>query len=592
MNFLIGKLNWALWIICLCGSAQGILHAAIDPGREELDAKMESLKKEAEALRASGVSLPMQQLRQAEQRYQSAAARGEKRTMRAIVMRLESRLAELTPRPAKDSTTASKELSGERFKEALEGFVNYQSGTPSDDADGYIGVGYTWNGLAKTFRDSGADYAKTVLVSWGKIEPRAPLKNEGPSYTWTRLDEIVKEYQNEGFELQMVLKSNNPWAIPATRTTDGFVAPGAGSISALPEPKHQAAYARFIASIVERYDADGFKDMPGLKYPLIYWEIESEAFHEGYWRGTVEEYGELLEIAYEASNAASPDSKIILAGLNFSDAFDDNPTPRQLQEKLRKKSKLAQKGLLFMRKSLTFTDHYDVIEIHYNRDYRGLPGIMSWLYKELGPVEAVKKEIWAGDTLTTPWLFTPSVHVDPPYPEEKIYRAVKGRIGKKSKEATWFRAEQARLMVKKLVIGAEQGLKRNILLMMKDRPHGVETPVDKNWMIGGLVDHSLNPRPAFYALQQISSFLKDFTKVSRMRHADKDTFVYQIEYSDGRSDAFVAWSESENQAIPISQLPDGLKVTTINTSWELDKSSHPVEGASLALSKTPIIISQ
>ncbi|MEM9025422.1 MAG: hypothetical protein AAGB06_00665, partial [Verrucomicrobiota bacterium] len=239
MSFLIRSLSLVLWIICLFGSIQVVLHAAIDPGREELDAKMESLKKQAEALRASGVSLPMQQLRQAEQRYQSAAARGEKRTMRAIVMRLESRLAELTPRPAKDSASASKESSGERFKEALEGFVNYQSGTPSDDADGYIGVGYTWNGLAKTFRDSGADYAKTVLVSWGKLEPRAPLKSEGPSYTWTRLDEIVKEYQNEGFELQMVLKSNNPWAIPATRTTDGFVAPGAGSISALPEPKHQ-----------------------------------------------------------------------------------------------------------------------------------------------------------------------------------------------------------------------------------------------------------------------------------------------------------------------------------------------------------------
>ncbi|MGB0370599.1 MAG: hypothetical protein ACPGN3_04555 [Opitutales bacterium] len=584
------------WTAALCIGLIGSLHTALGQGQEQLDAKMDALTKEVQSLRAAGVQLPLQQFKQAQQRYESASARGDMRTMRSILMRIESALADAAPKesssPASEPSGTPVGASGGSFAEALEGFVNYKSGTPSADADGYIGVGYTWNNLAKYFEGVGADYAKAVLVSWGKLEPRAPLKDGKPTYTWRQLDDVVKEYQDAGFELQMVLKSNNPWAIPATKTKDGFVAPGAGSISALPEPKYQAAYARFIASIVERYDGDGFKDMPGLKYPLIYWEIESEAFHEGYWRGTVEEYGEMLKIAYEASKAASPDSKIILAGLNFSDAFDDNPTQRQLQEKLRKMNKLAQKGLLFMRKSLTFTDYYDVIEIHYNRDYRGLPGIMNWLHSELGPIQAVKKEIWAGDTLTTPWLFTPSVHVDPPFHEETIYQAVKKRLGKDSKEATWFRAEQARLMVKKLVIGAEQGLKKNILLMMKDRPQGEETPVDKNWMIGGLIDRSMKPRPAFYALEQISPYLKDFSKVSRVRHGDRNTYIYKIEYSDGRPEAIVAWSESKKASIPASQLPQGAMVTEINTSWKPDLSSKSVGSEPLALSHTPIVISK
>jgi Glycosyl hydrolase catalytic core len=41
-------------------------------------------------------------------------------------------------------------------------------------------------------------------------------------------------------------------------------------------PDDMPAYARCLASIVERYDGDGRSDMPGLKRPIHHWEVDNE----------------------------------------------------------------------------------------------------------------------------------------------------------------------------------------------------------------------------------------------------------------------------------------------------------------------------
>ena len=39
---------------------------------------------------------------------------------------------------------------------------------------------------------------------------------------------------------------------------------------------HQEAYLRFVRSTVERYDGDGVDDMPGLLFPVRFWEIDNQ----------------------------------------------------------------------------------------------------------------------------------------------------------------------------------------------------------------------------------------------------------------------------------------------------------------------------
>jgi len=42
------------------------------------------------------------------------------------------------------------------------------------------------------------------------------------------------------------------------------------------KPNNMTAFKRFIAKMVERYDGDGIDDMPGLLYPIKYYEIGNE----------------------------------------------------------------------------------------------------------------------------------------------------------------------------------------------------------------------------------------------------------------------------------------------------------------------------
>lgn len=88
---------------------------------------------------------------------------------------------------------------------------------------------------------------------------------------------------------------------------------------------HEAAerdYIKFVKEVVERYDGDGYKDMPGLANPIKYWQIGNEpalrplkgiedANRELDWKG----FSRLVEISYKAIKESDADAKVALAGL-------------------------------------------------------------------------------------------------------------------------------------------------------------------------------------------------------------------------------------------------------------------------------------
>jgi len=73
------------------------------------------------------------------------------------------------------------------------------------------------------------------------------------------------------------------------------------------------AYKRFISACVERYDGDGKDDMPGLIYPIKYWEImnqpESDMLHL-----SPENYLEVLKASAEAIRKTDPKAKVLQGG--------------------------------------------------------------------------------------------------------------------------------------------------------------------------------------------------------------------------------------------------------------------------------------
>ena len=67
------------------------------------------------------------------------------------------------------------------------------------------------------------------------------------------------------------------------------------------------------------YDGDGIDDMPGLKYPIKYWEASNEpsmqsGFHT-FFEGSSEDYLEVLKVTYEAVREADPEAKVLHAGM-------------------------------------------------------------------------------------------------------------------------------------------------------------------------------------------------------------------------------------------------------------------------------------
>jgi hypothetical protein len=86
-------------------------------------------------------------------------------------------------------------------------------------------------------------------------------------------------------------------------------------------PTDVASYRRLLTTIVEAFDGDGFRDAPGLKKGIKYWQVENE--WDWRWKDTPESFVAFLKIAYETIKAADPDAKVVLGGISklAPDAF-------------------------------------------------------------------------------------------------------------------------------------------------------------------------------------------------------------------------------------------------------------------------------
>jgi hypothetical protein len=72
-------------------------------------------------------------------------------------------------------------------------------------------------------------------------------------------------------------------------------------------------YITFVKAVVERYDGDGKNDMPDLKNPILYWQVENEPdLHSADWKG----YANIQKITYQAIKEACPECTVICGGMS------------------------------------------------------------------------------------------------------------------------------------------------------------------------------------------------------------------------------------------------------------------------------------
>lgn len=419
----------------------------------------------------------------------------------------------------------------------------YALGDVPHDDEFSVDVGYTVKGFGATFADSGARGAKVEYKAseWNTIEPKAPI-SDTHTYDWTDLDAQVLDFQRYGFDpIHITLQSKSSWGTLLGCTLDKCK-------PSRPKPEHWSDYEDYVRAVVERYDGDGGpEDMPGLRYPVRFYEIETEA--DAFWEDTQDPntYLQVLEAAARVAREAYPDVQILPGAMYFYGIFSGDPDQATLAAR-RAEQSTVDAILNFDATVLGRPDLYDTVEVHFmTDDYRESYPVVRWLRQQMQAVGA-EKPIFLTDVNSAPWL-VPLSYWDTLYPQE----TVQGYLDIVQSEAfstthsteyeqimTWYRAEQAEYTIKVLLTAMEQETAGVMFVSLGDFPWEFCIPrwypgyySFWGWGIQGMVDvtygsfllcvpTSQEPsaaRPVFHTLRTAMDKLRGFHSVERLRPA-------------------------------------------------------------------------
>ncbi|MCX6762444.1 MAG: hypothetical protein NT093_01535 [Candidatus Moranbacteria bacterium] len=161
---------------------------------------------------------------------------------------------------------------------------------------------------------------------WGNIQETA-----GASFDYSRTDALVRDFARKKIGTLATLWPFAEWdqlmrgdaELCKVSEKDQFLPNGKeGSVGLSQyrcDPFDWSAYQNWVRNVVERYDGDGVDDMPGLKYPVKYWEVMNEPDLEGsetldFFVGNATDYRDLLISTYSAVKTADPTADVLIAG--------------------------------------------------------------------------------------------------------------------------------------------------------------------------------------------------------------------------------------------------------------------------------------
>ncbi|MCL5428222.1 MAG: hypothetical protein M1347_00255 [Chloroflexi bacterium] len=415
--------------------------------------------------------------------------------------------------------------------------------------------------------------------SWGKMQ-----SSPEASIDFTRLDTFVKEFQAIGVDtLVLGLRSLSNWASKDIQVQGNFF-PLKGGI----KEGYLDEYEDWITAVVERYDADGVEDMPGLRYPIRYYEIGVE--FSSYEPEPVEEYLDILEVSYRAAHAAYPD--VLIAHVAFLttpalfgplESGEYEAAFTQLQDKTH--------SLADMRAILDRPDLFDVLNIHSLGHPYEIEAIVAWLNYETN-ARGYQKPIIISDTGSTPFiawgaatacgkpanqmgrLVPPATEADRCRLADYFTRLVNGDAD----TLHWTQEFIAQDTVKRVVVAADQGIvlidtaftEDLLLLKLGIAQAGAGTAA---W--AGLVDFDRNEyRPVYYALQQLIDSLGDYEHISRIEVGYEDGIrVYEVEKAGQR--LWIAWYDPGTLVLPGDSIPQ------VSAQWTVGAAQVRVDNLAI-----------
>ncbi len=384
-------------------------------------------------------------------------------------------------------------------------------------------------------------------ISWADIEPA----NTSPvHYNWSGLDQSVTNAVQEDIELILTIGGQPTWAAiypmgPVTNTAD---------------------LVEFVGALVERYDGDGVSDAPGspqARYFELYNEPDNaDPIHAstggwGYWGHNGAGYAALLQTLYPVVRAASPQASLVFGGLAL-DWFEDQggPFDRQFLDDV-----LA---------ACQGQNCFDVMNFHYYPAFRDF--WEPYGTDIIGKANYVRQKLTAYGFTSVPVICTETSW---------------------GSSVEWGGQEpQSRYVVKGYVRGMAAGL--DIIVWYKIDDQGES-------FLPGLLDDSLQPKPAYWAYQTMTGMLEDASYERALTIAETGSeqiegYVFRV-YGQ-RID--VVWLEDDtpyngddDPMLPLTVQAQTLRVTDKhgNATWLNDGDDGTVDGRiTIQVSGSPLYL--
>jgi hypothetical protein len=166
---------------------------------------------------------------------------------------------------------------------------------------------------ASLMGNGGISYNRTIAGKGGPFAWKYMELKRG-EYSFSMADTFMRQIQKSGVNLVVVLSTSN------TNFRTKRVLYKQKDFTKPHDPK---AFEEYVEAVVERYDGDGFRDMPGLRYPVKYWEIGNEPEAPFEYNG--KNFLEVLRSGFRAVKKADPGSRVLMCATNIGAM---GPSPR------------------------------------------------------------------------------------------------------------------------------------------------------------------------------------------------------------------------------------------------------------------------
>ncbi len=330
-----------------------------------------------------------------------------------------------------------------------------------------------------------------VIFWWHQLQPNGPEDWNGQYFP----DEILDRERAQGREVVGLLNNTPPWA------TDDDPLRGVPRGLYLPHDDPNNLWAAFVGRVVSHY-AGRIDHWIIWNEPDV-WDDE----HVGHtWTGSVEDYYQLLKVAYLAAKEANPNCIIHLTGLTYW--WDWVYGRRQYFERF----------LDVVAQDPTAPQHnhyFDVVTLHIYFKPQTVYEITSF-FRQAMQEHGLDKPIWINETNAAP-------SHDPGRPVHNPRFVIS-------------LDEQASYIIQTYALGLAAGVERIAVYKMIDKPGDVHANPEPY----GLVRADGSLRPAFHAYQVVTTYFAGVRKASLVRRGEID----QVTIDRGERTTTVLWNRS------------------------------------------------